>query len=445
MSKFEDLGVAKWLAESLNAMKIYTPTTIQATCIPKILKGHDCIGGAKTGSGKTIAFGAPMLTEWSQDPMGIFGVVLTPTRELALQIAEQFHALGSSMNIRVSVIVGGEDIITQALELQKKPHFIIATPGRLADHIINSGEDTICGLRRVKYLVLDEADRLLSNSFSKDLEKCFDILPKSDKRRTLLFTATVTDAVRALKDRPVPKGKLPVYINEVDTIDKVAIPSTLNVNYIFIPSYVKEAYLHNILTLSQYKDANVIIFVNRTHTAEVLRRTLRKLELRVASLHSEMPQLERTSSLHRFKANAARILIATDVASRGLDIPTVELVINYDIPADPDDYIHRVGRTARAGRKGDALSVVTEKDVERILSIEGRINKKMDLLELVDDDKIIKESLKVTSSAKREALMDMDREGFGEKKLNNKRKHASREELKNKYKISKLNKKSKNS
>lgn len=422
---FEELGVAKWLSEALNAMKIHTPTSIQSACIPKILKGHDCIGGAKTGSGKTIAFAAPMLTKWSEDPSGIYGLVLTPTRELALQIAEQFAALGSSMNIKVSVIVGGEDIVKQALELQKRPHFVIATPGRLADHILNSGEDTICGLRRVKYLILDEADRLLSNSFGGDLERCFNVLPPSEQRQTLLFTATVTDAVRALKDKPVPKGKLPVFMHEVETVDKVAIPSTLLVNYVFVPSYVKEAYLNSILNLPQYNDSLSIIFTNRTSTAELLRRTLRKLEFRVASLHSEMPQTERTNSLHRFKAGAAKILIATDVASRGLDIPTVGLVINYDIPADADDFIHRVGRTARAGRKGDAISIVAEKDVDRILAIEERINKKMELLEDINDNKVIKDSLTKTSVAKRESLMDMDRENFGEKRKINKSKRQS--------------------
>lgn len=424
---FEELGVSKWLSEALNSMKIHTPTTIQSACIPKILKGHDCIGGAKTGSGKTIAFAAPMLTQWSEDPSGIYGLVLTPTRELALQIAEQFAALGSSMNIKVSVIVGGEDIVKQALELQRRPHFVVATPGRLADHILNSGEDTVCGLRRVKYLILDEADRLLSNSFGGDLERCFKILPLTDKRQTLLFTATVTDAVRALKDRPVPKGKLPVFIHEVETVDKVAIPSTLLVKYVFVPSYVKEAYLHSILNLPQYSDSLSIIFTNRTATAELLRRTLRKLEFRVASLHSEMPQTERTNSLHRFKAGAAKILIATDVASRGLDIPTVELVVNYDIPADADDFIHRVGRTARAGRKGDAISIVAEKDVDRILAIEERINKKMDLIEDISDNKVIKDSLNKTSVAKREAFMDMDRENFGEKRKINKSKRQANE------------------
>lgn len=421
---FKKLGVLKWLDESLAAVQIHTPTSIQEACIPLILKGHDCIGGAKTGSGKTIAFGAPMLTKWSEDPTGIFGVILTPTRELALQIAEQFAALGATMNIKVSVIVGGEDIVKQALELQTRPHFVIATPGRLADHILNSGEDTICGLRRVKFLVLDEADRLLSNSFSSDLQRCFQVLPKSEERQTLLFTATVTDAVRALKDKPVAEGKLPVFIHEVETVDKVAIPSTLTTEYLFVPSYVKESYLYGILTLPENLEKTAIIFVNRTHTAELLRRTLRALDLRVASLHSEMPQTERTNSLHRFKAKAARILIATDVASRGLDIPIVELVINFDIPSDPDDFIHRVGRTARAGKKGDAISIISEKDITRIQAIEDRINKKMDKYEAITDDKVIKDILSAVSSAQREAKMDMERENFGERKKINKRKKA---------------------
>ncbi|KAJ9111983.1 putative RNA helicase [Naganishia cerealis] len=423
---FKDLGVSKWLLEALAAMKIRLPTSIQAECIPQILAGRDCIGGAKTGSGKTIAFAAPMMTKWSEDPFGIYGLVLTPTRELALQIAEQFLALGASMNIKVAVVVGGEDMVKQALEIQKSPHFIIATPGRLADHILNSGDDTVGGLKRIKFLVLDEADRLLSNSFGSDLERCFKILPDASKRQTLLFTATVTDAVRALKDKPVPEGKKPVFIHEIVSKDQVAIPATLTISYVFVPSYVKEAYLHNILVLPKYEKALAIVFVNRTYTAEILRRTLRKLDIRVASLHSEMPQSERTNSLHRFRAGAARVLIATDVASRGLDIPNVELVVNQDIPADPDDYIHRVGRTARAGKKGDSVSIVSEKDVERILAIENHINKKMDLLEEVNDDKIIKESLSIVTAAKRESVADMEKEGFGEKRKINKRKREER-------------------
>ncbi|KAG7193329.1 putative RNA helicase [Scheffersomyces spartinae] len=438
---FKELGLSKWLVESLEAMKIFAPTQIQSACIPAVLEGRDCVGGAKTGSGKTIAFAGPMLTKWSENPFGIFGLILTPTRELALQIAEQFAALGANANVKVAVIVGGEDIVKQALELTKRPHFVIATPGRLADHILNSGEEAIAGLRRVKYLVLDEADRLLSNSFSSDLDRCFKVLPLSEKRQTLLFTATVTDAIRALKDKPVVEGKLPVFIHEVETVDKVAIPSTLLVYYTFLPSYVKEAYLHSILKLTKYEKSTAVIFVNRTRTAEILRRTLRKLEFRVASLHSEMPQTERTNSLHRFKAGAASILIATDVASRGLDIPSVDLVINFDIPADPDDFIHRVGRTARAGRKGDAVSMVTEKDIDRVHSIEERINKKMDLLEGVDDEDVIRDSLNVTTAAKREAHLEMEKENFGERKRINQKKHGLDKDI---SKVTKKKSKSKN-
>lgn len=434
---FTDLGAHKWLTETLNSMKINTPTPIQTACIPQILKGRDCIGGAKTGSGKTIAFGLPMLQKWSEDPFGVYGLILTPTRELALQIAEQFRAIGSSMNIRVSVIVGGQDMIEQALEIQRKPHFIIATPGRLADHIINSGEDTVNGLRRVKYLVLDEADRLLSNSFSKDLDKIFQIIPSNDKRQTLLFTATVTDAVRSLKDK---NDK--VFIHETESFDKFVIPTTLSLQYIFIPSYVKEAYLHQVLTLPQFVDKVGIIFVNRTRTADLLRRILRKLEFRVTALHSDMPQSERVNSIHRFKASAAKILIATDVASRGLDIPTVQFVINFDMPADPDDFVHRVGRTARAGKKGDSVSMVTEKDVNRVLAIEERINDKLQLLEEVNDNKLVKDSLKVTSEAKRESMMEMDKAHFGEKKLNNKRKHEQESGTKSSTKSTKKSTKS---
>ncbi|KAG7807591.1 hypothetical protein KL921_004349 [Ogataea angusta] len=414
MSDFASLGLPRWLVESLQAMKITRPTNIQAACIPEILKGRDCIGGAKTGSGKTIAFGAPMLAKWSQDPSGIFGVVLTPTRELAMQIADQFAALGATVNLKVRLIIGGESMTDQVAMIKENPHFIIATPGRLA-HIIMENEDECRGLRRVKYLVLDEADRLLTDSFTDHLQTCFEALPNPNKRQTLLFTATVTDSVRALKDRPVAPGKQPVFLHELDNVDTVKIPSTLRLLYVLAPVVVKESMLHNILTNEDYKDSTAIVFVNRSETAEILRRLLRHLEVTTTSLHSEMPQSERTNSLHRFRAGAARVLVATDLASRGLDIPSVELVINFDIPRDPDDYVHRVGRTARAGRKGDAISMVTPNDLSRILAIEDRVGVKMEELAL-SDNKVIKQSLKAVSKAKIEARMDMEREGFGERR-----------------------------
>lgn len=400
---FSNLGVSKWLTEALRAMKIDHPTAIQKACIPQILKGKDCIGGAKTGSGKTIAFAAPMLTKWSEDPSGMFGVVLTPTRELAMQIAEQFTALGSSMNIRVALVVGGESIVDQAIALQRKPHFIIATPGRLAHHVMNSGEDTIGGLKRVKFLVLDEADILLTDTFTEHLAICIGILPPKERRQNLLFTATVTDQVKMLQNAPATEGKPPLFSYEVESMDKVAIPSTLKTSYLLVPEQVKEAYLYQILTSAAYIDSSAIIFVNRTVTAEILRRTLKQLDVRVASLHSQMPQQERTNSLHRFRANAARVLIATDVASRGLDIPTVQLVVNYDISANPDTFIHRAGRTARAGRKGESICFVAQRDVSRIQAIEERINKKMEEFKDVHDTAVIRKALNKVTAAKRES------------------------------------------
>lgn len=411
---FSDLGLPKWLCETMSAMQITKPTPIQSATIPEILRGRDCIGGAKTGSGKTIAFGAPILTRWAEDPCGIFAVVLTPTRELAMQIAEQFAALGANASLKVTLLIGGESMIDQANKVKENPDIIIATPGRLA-HIINEHSDDVRGLRRVKFLVLDEADRLLTDSFSDDLSTCIEALPAATKRQTLLFTATVTDSVKALENKPVEEGKQPVFVHQLQEIDQVVIPEKLHLGFILTPFMVKEAVLHNLLTSDEYKDASAIVFVNRSETAETLRRILKKLDVRVTSLHSQLPQYERTSSLMRFRAGAAKVLITTDLGSRGLDIPEVQLVVNYDIPRDPDDFVHRVGRTARAGRKGDAISFITPNDLKRILAIEDRVDRKMEEYKKITDNDVIKDSLRATSKAKVEARMDMENSGFNDR------------------------------
>ncbi|KAK9348660.1 P-loop containing nucleoside triphosphate hydrolase protein [Lipomyces starkeyi] len=404
---FEALGLSKSLAESLNSMAIRRPSQIQIACIPQILNGRDCIGGARTGSGKTIAFAAPILQKLSEDPFGVFAVVMTPTRELALQISEQFAALGASMNLKQAVIVGGMDMIAQALALQKRPHVVIATPGRLADHIRSSGEEAIAGLRRVKFLVMDEADRLLTPGFAEDLEECMNVMAKAKNRQTLLFSATITQSVMQLKE-----SFRHIFVHEVPS-NSISIPATLDQTYLFIPTHVREAYLVSLLTLPINEKKSAIVFVNRATTAEVLKRIFRSMDVRVTSLHSQISQRERIDSLGRFRAEAARVLVATDVASRGLDIPVVQMVVNFDIPADPDDYIHRVGRTARAGRTGESIAFVTEHDINRIKAIEERVGKVMTKYELVTESMVIRDSLQQTSNAKREALMDLERENLG--------------------------------
>lgn len=423
-ASFESLQLRPWLVQSLGNMAIRRPTSIQSLCIPEILKGRDCIGTSRTGSGKTVAFAAPILQKLSEDPSAIFAVVLTATRELALQIYEQFKAISAPQNVKAILVTGGSDMRPQAIALAQRPHVVIATPGRLADHIRCSGEDTICGLRRVRYVVLDEADRLLAaggpGSMLPDIEECLSVLPPSTERQTLLFTATITPEVRALKDMPAKPGKEPAFVCEVDT-QTLAIPATLHQAYIQVNVTHKEYYLHTFLLTDTNVEKSLIIFCNRTSTAEYLHHLLRLLEHRVTSLHSKLPQRQRIDNLGRFRASAARILVATDVASRGLDIPEVSLVINYDVPQEPDDYIHRVGRTARAGRKGDAVTFVGQRDVERIHAIEDRVGRQMEEWkeEGVNlETRFIRDHMKMVGEKKREALLNIEehREVGGKRK-----------------------------
>ncbi|GKT88636.1 ATP-dependent RNA helicase DBP8 [Colletotrichum tofieldiae] len=414
---FSAINVRPWLVQSLANMAIKRPTGIQKGCIPEILKGRDCIGGSRTGSGKTVAFAVPILQKWAEDPTAIFALVLTPTRELALQIFEQFKAISAPQSLKAILVTGGSDMRPQAIALAQRPHVVIATPGRLADHIRTSGEDTICGLRRVNR---PPPRRHGPGSMIPDVEECLSALPPSSQRQTLLFTATITPEVRALKDMPLKPGKQPVFVCEVDT-QALAIPATLSQMHLQVPVTHREHYLHTFLLTDGNAEKSVIIFCNRTSTADYLHHLLRLLDHRVTSLHSGLPQRQRVDNLGRFRAAAARILVATDVASRGLDIPEVALVVNYDIPRNPDDYIHRVGRTARAGRKGEAVTFVGQRDVELVLAIETRVGRQMEAWQEEGvnlETRVLRDSLKVVSEKKREALLELEegREVGGKRK-----------------------------
>ncbi|OJJ51630.1 hypothetical protein ASPZODRAFT_88216 [Penicilliopsis zonata CBS 506.65] len=414
-STFSTLNVAPWLVGSLTTMAIRRPTAIQKACIPEILKGRDCIGGSRTGSGKTVAFAVPILQKWAEDPVGIFAIVLTPTRELALQIFEQFKAISAPQSMKPILITGGTDMRPQAIALSQRPHVVIATPGRLADHIQTSGEDTVCGLKRVRMVVFDEADRLLASgpgSMLPDVETCMSALPPSSERQTLLFTATITPEVRALKTMPRPAGKPPVFVTEIATQNQGNIPPTLKQTYLQVPLTHREAFLHVLLSTEGNATKPAIIFCNHTKTADLLERMLRRLGHRTTSLHSLLPQSERTANLARFRAAAARLLVATDVASRGLDIPAVSLVVNFDVPRNPDDYVHRVGRTARAGRSGEAVTLVGQRDVQLVLAIEERVGRQM--VEWAEDGvsiegRVVRTGvLKEVGEAKREAAGEIE-------------------------------------
>jgi ATP-dependent RNA helicase DDX49/DBP8 len=414
MDGFKALGVERWLLSSLAAMQITKPTPIQAQTIPAILAGSDCIGGSRTGSGKTIAFSVPILQKWAEDGFGIYALILTPTRELAIQIYEQLKALSASSSLKAVLIFGGADMRSQAISLASRPHVVVATPGRLADHISVSGEDTIGGLRKARFVVLDEADRLLApghGSMAPDVYKCLEVLPPPESRQTLLFTATVTEEVRALKEKPRPPDRPPLKVVEIAT-ETVATPATLKQSFILVPERQRESYLHTLLTTPLNSTRSAIIFCNSKAIATYLEYVLRILEHRVTSLHSGLSQRDRINNLARFRAKVASVLIATDVAARGLDIPTVDLVVNYNVPRNPDDYIHRVGRTARAGRQGLSVTLVDPQDVSLVLAIEERVNEKMIAYE--EQDVNIKKrvenvsNLKLVGDAKSEAVVRLE-------------------------------------
>ncbi|TPX31431.1 hypothetical protein SmJEL517_g05230 [Synchytrium microbalum] len=399
---FSNLGLNPWLLNSLKQLSIQQPTEVQDSCIGPILQGQDVIGCARTGSGKTAAFALPILQKLAEDPFGVFALVLTPTRELAFQIAEQFRVLGAGINLKQAVVVGGMDMMVQAIELSKRPHVIVATPGRLVDHI-RSSSDTV-NLKRLRFLVMDEADRLLHATFAEDLATILEHIP--NKRQTLLFSATMTSDLKDLQFNLTAKPFIYYSHARYETVEK------LDQRYLFVPKSVRDAYLARLLR-NEYEEKSTILFTSKCRNCERLRIMLRELGIKCTAMHSLMSQSERIASLAKFKSGIVQILLATDVGSRGLDIPAVQVVINYELPADATDYVHRVGRTARAGRGGISISFVTEHDISVLLNIEQRMNKKLVELTIAEDD--VLDSLNEVSLARRVAMMQLTDSKFGER------------------------------
>ncbi|OWM83150.1 hypothetical protein CDL15_Pgr011832 [Punica granatum] len=337
--------------------------------------GKDLIGLAQTGSGKTGAFALPILQALIESPQPFFACVLSPTRfalldyfclrELAIQIAEQFSSLGSDIGVRCAVLVGGVEMVQQTLILGKQPHIVVGTPGRLVDHLSNTKGFS---LRKLKYLVLDEADRLLNEDFEKSIDEILNVIPR--ERRTYLFSATMTKKVKKLQRACL---RNPV---KIEAATKYSTVESLKQLYLLVPAKYKEFYLVYILT--EKSGCTSMVFTRTCESTRVLALILRNLGLKAIPISGQMSQPKRLGALNMFKAGECNILICTDVASRGLDIPSVDTVINYDIPSNSKDYIHRVGRTARAGRSGVAISLVSQYELEWYIQIENLIGKKLD-------------------------------------------------------------------
>ncbi|CAA6658136.1 unnamed protein product [Spirodela intermedia] len=377
-STFADLGLSNWARH----------------CIPRILAGDDVLGLAETGSGKTAAFALPILQRLAEERYGVFALVVTPTRELAYQLAMQFRALGSSLEVKCAVVVGGMDMLTQAKTLMQRPHIVIATPGRIR-FLLSEDSDIPRLFSNTKFLVLDEADRVLDVGFEEELRVIFQCVPKN--RQTLLFSATMTENLRALHELSANRSYFYEAYEGFKTVE------TLKQQYIFLPEHVKDVYLLHIL--SKMEDLSIrsaMIFVSTCRTCHLLDILL-----------EELGQSAVLAALNRFKSRQVPVLLATDVASRGLDIPTVDLVINYDIPRYPRDYVHRVGRTARAGREGVSLSFITPSDVALIHEIEAMIGEKLVAFECKENE--VLEDITKVYKARRVARMKMVDDGFEER------------------------------
>ncbi|WCJ37056.1 ATP-dependent rRNA helicase RRP3 [Euphorbia peplus] len=402
---FKDLGICDELIEACDNLNWKNPTKIQVEAVPHALEGKDLIGLAQTGSGKTGAFALPILQALIQasekSVQAFFACILSPTRELAIQIAEQFEALGSGVGVKCAVLVGGIDMVQQSISLGKRPHIIVGTPGRLVDHLTNTKGFS---LRTLKYLVLDEADRLLNEDFEKTLDEILKVIPR--ERKTYLFSATMTKKVRKLQRACL---RNPV---KIEAASKYSTVDTLKQQFCFIPAKYKDCYLVYLLT--EKSGSTTMVFTRTCDATNFLAVVLRNLGLRAIPINGHMTQTKRLGALNKFKAGECNILICTDVASRGLDIPSVEMVINYDIPTNSKDYIHRVGRTARAGRSGVAISLVNQYEVEWFIQIEKLIGKKLPKHPAEEEEVLL--FLERVSEAKRISVLQIKESDGGKKR-----------------------------
>lgn len=368
---FADLGLSDELLHAVTEAGYTEPTPIQASAIPSVLMMRDLIGIAQTGTGKTAAFVLPMIDILAQGRSRARmprSLILEPTRELAAQVAENFEKYGAGHKLSMALLIGGVSMGDQLAALEKGVDVLIATPGRLMD-LFSRGKILLTGCN---LLVIDEADRMLDMGFIPDIEEICTKLPK--QRQTLLFSATMPPPIKKLADK---------FLESPKTIE-VARPATTNTNItqrvVHVSAAKKRDVLRRLLSSDEVRTA--IIFSNRKTTVRELNKSLQRAGFRSAEIHGDMEQSARIAELDRFKNGEVNILVASDVAARGLDVKGVSHVFNYDAPWHPDDYVHRIGRTGRGGATGTAYTFVTPDDAENIANIEKLTGQKIEVLDL---------------------------------------------------------------
>ncbi|MEN9557878.1 MAG: hypothetical protein RL141_247 [Candidatus Parcubacteria bacterium] len=363
---FYGLGIAPKLLEAVERQKLTTPTPIQAQAIPAALEGKDLMGIAQTGTGKTLAFGIPMIQRLAQ--VKGRGLVVLPTRELALQVDEELQKIGKHIGLRTAVLIGGQSMKPQLSALARKPHIIIVTPGRLIDHL----EQRTISLKDIRVLVLDEADRMLDMGFEPQIKKILASVPPAGERQTLLFSATMPPQITDIAKKYM---QLPVRV-EIARAGTAADQVTQEL--FVVQKNDKLRLLEKLLT--EYK-GTILVFSRTKHGAKKITHSVNHMGHSAAEIHSNRSLAQRRAALDGFKSGKYRVLVATDIAARGIDVKGIELVINYDLPDQADDYVHRIGRTGRAGHEGRAISFATPEERRDVQVIERLIRKEIPRLE----------------------------------------------------------------
>ena len=357
MKKFSDFNLTSPILTALKNLNLSEPTPIQLLSIPLALEGRDLLGTAQTGTGKTFAFGIPLVNHLALNKES-GALILTPTRELALQVLTALKSLTSKDNLLDAALLIGGDPIQKQLKQLKKARLVVGTPGRMKDHLKRKS----LNLKQFEFLVLDETDRMLDMGFLEDIKAIIEKLPN---HQTLLFSATLPKNISDLAQK---------FLNKPERINAGKENSPIiNIKQEVRNISQKEKYDQLKIELLE-RTGSIVLFVKTKRSADKIALQLRKDKLNAEAIHGDLRQIKREKVLMKFRKNQFQILVATDVAARGLDIPLIEHVINYDIPQNPEDYIHRIGRTARAGAKGSALTFLTPADQKNWYLIEKLLN-----------------------------------------------------------------------
>lgn len=400
MTTFHSLGISKSILKALEKMGFEEATPIQEQTIPLAMEGKDVIGQAQTGTGKTAAFGIPMIDKIEKDQKKIQGLVVAPTRELAIQVSEEIHRLGQYKGVKTMPVYGGQHMERQIKALRDGPHIVVATPGRLLDHLRRK---TI-NISNVHTAVLDEADEMLNMGFIDDIRDILKAIP--EQRQTLLFSATMPKEIRDIGTKLMKKPE------EVKVKNKEM--AVKNIDQFFVEVQEKQKFdtLTNLLDI--HAPTLAIIFGRTKKRVDEVTEGLQARGFRSEGIHGDLTQGKRTSVLNKFKNSRIEILVATDVAARGLDISGVSHVYNLDVPQDPESYVHRIGRTGRAGKGGEAVTFITPREMPHLHLIEKVTKAKINRLTPPSGDEARRGQQQVTVDKMTETIEGKDLKAYGD-------------------------------